>query len=482
MASIKHKLGREAFSIAFDRAYAKIGRDRQKAIVELFQTAEKYLKNSGFDMDYEKMEKALMEPDGVLITYINRIIDTIDKSVLKKAVLNFGYEAMFTGTKKMHEAREKYQCNVPWLILLDPTSACNLRCTGCWAAEYGHKLNLTLDEIDGIICQGKELGIHLYAYTGGEPLVRKEDLIKICEKHNDCQFIAFTNGTLVDDAFVAELKRVGNLWLAISLEGFEDVNDERRGQGVFDKVMHTMEIMKEAGLVFATSICYTSANYKTVTSPEFIQMEKDKGVMFSMYFHYMPVGNSASPELMVRPEQRKYMIDRIRTIRSTHEEGEGLFVFDFQNDGEYVGGCIAGGRNYFHINANGDAEPCVFIHYSDSNIREKTLIETLQSPLFMAYHEDQPFCGNHLRPCPMLENSGMLTQLLKRTNAHSTDLESPESPEHLCAKTWNYAKEWAPEAARLFDKETGKTRLDLVREDRKALSADDEAEGAESEI
>ena len=128
-----------------------------------------------------------------------------------------------------------------------------------------------------------------------------------------------------------------------------------------------MDLLKKNGLVFGTSICYTSKNTETVTSDEFIQLMVDKGCRYAMYFHYMPVGNDASVELLPTPEQRIYMKDRIRQIRSL-TTGQGLFTFDFQNDGEFVGGCIAGGRNYFHINANGDAEPCVFIHYSGANL------------------------------------------------------------------------------------------------------------------
>ena len=116
------------------------------------------------------------------------------------------------------------------------------------------------------------------------------------------------------------------------------------------------------------------------------------------------------------------MYRRIREVRAT----KPLFAMDFQNDGEYVGGCIAGGRRYLHINANGDVDPCVFIHYSDANIREKSLLECLQSPIFMAYHDGQPFNGNHLRPCPMLENPDLLRAMVKGTGAHSTDLQSPE--------------------------------------------------------
>ena len=73
--------------------------------------------------------------------------------------VNFFINAAMVGWDVQDAARKKYNCNIPWTILVDPTSACNLHCTGCWAAEYGNKLNLSFDEIDSIICQGKELGI-----------------------------------------------------------------------------------------------------------------------------------------------------------------------------------------------------------------------------------------------------------------------------------------------------------------------------------
>lgn len=450
MNAFTHKAGRLAFSKAFDVAYGKMGRDRQHAINEMFNMAKKYIDQTDVEIDYEAAEEVILDENSALTRYINRFIDELDKNVLKTAVLNLGYEAMFCGTKVMEDARIREQCNVPWLILMDPTSACNLHCTGCWASEYGNKLNLTFEEMDNLITQGKELGIYFYMYTGGEPLVRKDDLIKICEKHNDCAFVAFTNGTLVDQNFCDDLKRVGNLYLAISLEGTEESNDGRRGEGIYQKVMNSMELLKQNGCLFGTSICYTKNNIEYVTSDDFIQMEIDKGVKFSMYFHFMPVGNDGTPELLPTMEQRKYMYHRMKKIRDM-KGGKGLFCFDFQNDGKYVGGCIAGGKNYFHINANGDAEPCVFIHYSNANIKESTLLEILHSPIFMAYHENQPFNENMLKPCPMLENPEILPKLVAETGAKSTDLQSPESPEHLCAKCQEYAKCWTKEADALWE-------------------------------
>ncbi len=152
----------------------------------------------------------------------------------------------------------------------------------------------------------------------------------------------------------------------------------------------------------------------------------------------MPVGNDASPALLPTPEQR---IETYRRIRKYRAE-KPLFAMDFQNDAEFVDGCIAGGRRYLHINANGDVDPCVFVHYSDSNIREKTLLQALQSPMMMAYHDGQPFNENMLRPCPMLENPEKLRAMVNASGAHSTDLQSPESVEHLCAKCDQYAAHW----------------------------------------
>ena len=152
-------------------------------------------------------------------------------------------------------------------------------------------------------------------FTGGEPLVRKADILKLCKKHHDCEFHAYTNGTLIDDEFAEEVRKVGNLSFSISLEGFSEVNDLRRGDGVFARVMKAMDILKAHGCFFGTSICYTAKNLETVTSDEFLDMEIEKGVRFSWYFHLMPVGMKAAPDLMPSPEQREYIYHRIREIR-----------------------------------------------------------------------------------------------------------------------------------------------------------------------
>ncbi|MCE5299336.1 MAG: SPASM domain-containing protein, partial [Spirochaetia bacterium] len=164
------------------------------------------------------------------------------------------------------------------------------------------------------------------------------------------------------------------------------------------------------------------------------------------YFTYIPIGKHAVPDLLATPEQREYMYHQIRKFRTT----KPCFILDFWNDGEYVNGCIAGGRRYAHINANGDVEPCAFIHYSNVNIKDVSLLDALRSPLFLEYHKNQPFNENHLRPCPMLDNPEIMERLIKASGAHSTQMEDSETVEELTAKTKPTAEKWKPVADRLW--------------------------------
>lgn len=436
-----------------EQAVNYITKDPEKNLPKLMDWVDKFA-NGEFVSQRNAIRTAINDPDHVYHQMIMHMVRDIDREQLKALFVNFFMNANLIGWDKQVEVREKYNCNAPWAILLDPTSACNLHCTGCWAAEYGNKLNLTYDEIDDIIRQGKEIGVYMYIYTGGEPLVRKNDLIKLCEKHSDCVFLCFTNATLIDEEFANEMKRVHNFVPAISLEGFEEATDARRGAGTYQKVVKAMDLLRSKNLMFGVSCCYTSQNFESITSEDYYDKMIALGALFVWYFHYMPVGNDAVPELMPTPEQRTEMYKRIRDYRSR----KPLFAMDFQNDAEYVGGCIAGGRRYLHINANGDIDPCVFIHYSDSNIREKTLLEALRSPMFMAYHDGQPFSENMLRPCPMLENPEKLREMVTKAGAHSTDPQSPESVEHLCAKCDAYACNWAPVSEKLWYGSKGEAR------------------------
>lgn len=443
-ASTLHKIGRPLVNYVY--------KNPKKNIPKVLKIGKAVTGNLFPETTWTAPLDVITNPQNTWNDYVYRIIEETDKELLTNVLLTFAIDAGYIGTSTLRENRDKLKCNIPWIILMDPTSACNLKCKGCWAAEYGHHSNLTLDEMRRIVTEAKALGTHFFMFTGGEPLVRKKDILTVTKENPDCIFLAFTNGTLIDDEFCEELKKSGNFALALSIEGTEETTDFRRGEGVYKKVVDAMALLKKHKCIFGTSICYTSKNYQAVTSDKFYDMEIEAGAKFALYFHYMPIGSDADTSLLLTPEQREHVYRTIRKKRRTRN-GKPIFVMDFQNDGEFVGGCIAGGRNYFHINSEGDAEPCVFIHYSDSNIREKSILECLRSPLFKQYYKGQPFNDNMLRPCPMLENPQALRHIIDVTGAKSTNLTCPESADELCSKCDIYAKEWAPMAKQIWEEQ-----------------------------
>ena len=427
-------------------AYAYLNTNPEENIPKLMRWMDRLADEEAMKGQRDAVRRIIEDKENNWYRLLMSMWSDIDAGARKAFFNNFVLNENFIGWPVQEVNREKYDCNIPWAILMDPTAACNLKCIGCWAAEYGQHSNLSFETLDSIIQQGKELGVYFYLYSGGEPLVRKKDIIALCEKHSDCMFTAFTNGILIDEAFADEMLRVKNFAPAISIEGFEEATDLRRGKGTYQAVIRAMEILKCKKLIFGASLCYTRTNTEVVGSEEFIDFLIEQGVKFAWFFTYMPVGEDAVPDLMASADQREFMYRQIRAFRST----KPLFTMDFWNDGEFAGGCIAGGRRYLHINAQGDIEPCAFIHYSDSNIHEKTLLEALRSPLFMQYHRNQPFNENPLRPCPLLDNPGRLTEMVESSGAISTDFIKPEDVRRLSNKCIDTAGRWAETADRLW--------------------------------
>lgn len=262
MGNVVEKAKIAAMSVSLSKAWQYLGNDPETNIPKLMNLVDKVAPEGW----YEEQRKAFRGAIDAKNNWYQLIMKVweLDEGVRNTFFNNFIVNASLAGSAKQEKTKEKEGCNVPWAILLDPTSACNLHCTGCWAAEYGNRLNLTFDELDSIVTQGKELGTYMYIFTGGEPMVRKKDIIALCEKHSDCEFLSFTNGTLIDEDFCHEMLRVKNFVPAISLEGFEEANDGRRGSGDYEKVMHAMELMKEHKLPFGISACYTSQNLSLI--------------------------------------------------------------------------------------------------------------------------------------------------------------------------------------------------------------------------
>mgnify|MGYP000888029503 CR=1 FL=1 len=440
------KLSSQIKAYGLSKALEYLDKDPEANLPKLMEWVDRFAGEDLFSKPRSTFRKVINDKNNNWYQLILSLWSDIDANVRKTIFENFVINATLEGWPKQEAARAKYDCNIPWAMVLDLTSACNLHCIGCWAADYGNRMNMDFDTLDSIIEQGKALGTYMYLYTGGEPLVRKDDIIALCNKHSDCIFLAFTNATLIDEAFADDMLRVGNFIPAISVEGFEEETDARRGKGTYAKVVKALELLHRKKLPFGASCCYTRQNAEVIGSEEYFDQMVAWGAKFCWIFTYMPVGVNAIPDLMVTAEQREYMYHQVRKFRQT----KPLFTMDFWNDGEYVNGCIAGGRNYLHINANGDIEPCAFMHYSDSNIHEKTLLEAYQSPLFMAYRKNQPFNDNMLRPCPVLDNPGRLTEMVAESGAKSTDYVHQESAADYCGKCVDTAEKWAVAADRLW--------------------------------
>lgn len=439
---VKSVIGKRVLSKELDKL--------EKNPAEEFPRFVDFISKFAVQEDHKKIAGTIREistdPTNNWKQLIDRTFEELSAEGRKKLLINFFINSALTGLPKIEKMKKKHACNVPWAILLDPTSVCNLKCTGCWAAEYNKTSELSIELMDRVITEGKKLGVYMYLYSGGEPLVRRNDLIKLAEKHDDCMFLAFTNATLVDEEYAKELSRVGNFVLAISIEGYEKETDLRRGTGTYAKVIEAMNLLKKHRVGFGFSTCYHKYNTDIVGSEEYIDKMVELGCLFGWYFTYMPIGKDAVPDLLVTPEQREVMYKKVHEYRNT----KPIFLLDFWNDGEYVNGCIAGGRNYFHINSNGDVEPCAFIHYSNVNIKDVTLIEALKSPLFEMYKQNQPFNENHLRPCPLLDNPDKLKKMVHLAKAHSTQPVDEELVDALTDKCQEISKQWAVKADQIM--------------------------------
>ncbi len=341
----------------------------------------------------------LFQTDHPSLAIARRVLEETNPHHRKKILSNFIVNQLLVGTNQRKAFETEKGFYPPDAMLLSPTMRCNLHCYGCYASNYSAKEDLPYSLMDRLVGECKEMGIYLILITGGEPFLRK-DLFDLFEKYSDCLFQVYTNGSLIDEKMIQRFVALGNVVPAISLEGFEKETDERRGKGQFEHLTHVMDGLREAGLFFAVSTTQTSRNTEVLTSDSFIDFLVEKGCILMWNFHYIPIGRDPDLRLMATPEQRNRMRERLIHFRATKPM---LFV-DFWNDGCLTQGCIAAGRKYFHINANGDVEPCVFCHFASDNVKEKSLVEALNSPLFREIRSRQPLSENFFRPCLLIDH------------------------------------------------------------------------------
>lgn len=428
-----------------------LSRQPEKNLERLMTWAERLALTGNHKAQIRLARNAVCNTDSNWHRLAVRILKETHPTTRNRLVTNFFLNSWLVGIPRQQEISKKSDFNVPYTILIDPTARCNLRCLGCWAGDYHQKDQLELETLDRILSEAQDLGIYFIVLSGGEPLLIRDDLIYLARKHREMAFHVYTNGTLVDEKLVQELVALGNVTLAFSLEGFEEHTDARRGSGVFQKVMRAMDLMREAGLIFGFSATYTRKNAEVIADDAFIDLMVDKGCLYGWLFTYVPVGKDVDLQLMVRPEQRARMYLKVTEWRRS----KPIMVADFWNDGELTQGCIAGGRRYFHINAAGEVEPCAFVHYSTCNIKNISLTDALRSPLMRAYQKRQPFNGNMLRPCPLIDNPQAMAEIVDEAAAYHTQVHGTDTAEVASALA-GYSERWGRVADALWTVKSGK--------------------------
>jgi len=429
-----------------------LSRDPVQHLQQLLSLGKLIARREEHKQNVAALEKAIRDNPAVRQLTEGLLKDT-HPNVVQRLLYNFFINSMLMGVPRQLHLSQTMGFNVPHTILVDPTSACNLRCEGCWAGAYAQHDELDYERLDRLCNEAKELGIYWMVMSGGEPFMYPR-LFDLAAKHNDMAFMLYTNGTRIDDRVADQIVEAGNLSPAFSLEGWEDRTDRRRGPGVFKKVIAAMDRLRERGGVFGVSLTATRENVEEITSDGFVDFLVEKGARYGWIFHYIPIGRNPKPDLMLTPEQRSYMAMRVPAIR----RNKPIALADFWNDGEFTQGCIAGGRRYFHVTASGAVEPCAFVHFSTHNIKDHSLEEILRSPLFTAFQKRQPFCSDHLRPCPIIDVPAALRDIVVESGARPThdgasDVLKGEVGEFLERR----AAAWAEAVAELRSRQASKT-------------------------
>ncbi|MFH0788318.1 MAG: radical SAM protein [Pseudomonadota bacterium] len=356
--------------------------------------------------------------------------------------------ALFQGGALRDAWEQKLGFRPPCIMILSPTLHCNLRCKGCYTLGYGTKPELSFETAEKLLTECEELGIHFITILGGEPLVYPY-LFPLLERHPSLFFQVYTNGTLMTPETARRFADLCNVVVVVSIEGDEEETDAWRGSGTYKKIMKAFEYLNQARVVFGTSATVTRQNVEVVSSFDFIDRMIALGSMAQMYFLYIPVNGQADFSLMVTPEQRDLLRRQVMAVR----DHRPIFVIDFWNDGPYVDGCIAGARRYFHVNAQGDVEPCVYTHIALDNIKDKPLKEALNSPLFRHIRSCQPHNPNHLRPCMIIDNPQVMREVIEKTGARFTHPGAEEIYMVHQEKMDAYAARWGELADRLWQEE-----------------------------
>ncbi|MFW3146906.1 MAG: radical SAM protein [Thermoplasmatota archaeon] len=306
------------------------------------------------------------------------------------------------------EELESEGVHVPAFMILSVTRRCNLNCKGCYSRELHSGQGSEMDDVllRSLLEQSSKLGISIILTAGGEPFLRK-GLVSILSDFPEIIFPLFTNGLLLTRERIEEIQSARNIVPVLSIEGFEDTTDSRRGEGVFKRLRNSLPLLSSFDIFWGISITVTGDNFGDVTGPEFVNELIENGCRLFIFVEYIPV-EEGSEHLAPTMEQRSRLIELMRELGSHHP---ALFI-TFPGDEDALGGCLSSGRGFVHINASGDLEPCPFAPYSDTNLRDMPLKEALRSELLARIRENHHMLEETRGGCALWENREWVRDLL----------------------------------------------------------------------
>lgn len=304
---------------------------------------------------------------------------------------------------------QKQGLQVPPFMIISITNRCNLNCLGCYskAQHRSTEKEIDSDKLRSIIAEAKDLGVSFIFLAGGEPLMRS-DILEITKDFPEVIFPLFTNGLLISDTILTILQNQKNVIPVISMEGLENETDSRRGTGVYHRLQDTLIKMKNAGIFFGTSFTVTKINFDTLTNTAFIENLIESGIELFFYVEYIPV-NEATQDIVITDKQRSALSAILDSFKANQH---GLFV-SFPGDEEAFGGCLSAGRGFLHISAEGNLEACPFAPYSDTDLKDLSLKEALQSKLLCEIRQNHARLSETKGGCALWENREWLKSLIE---------------------------------------------------------------------
>jgi len=414
-----------------------------KNMIRIMDLLKPLARNEWQAKGFDNIKELILQNHGC-VGAAQRFSRQLSRETKRRVFDNFVVKGLLEGYDKRYAFFEKYGFGPPPVLAISPTSRCNLHCFGCYSAGHDEGTELTFEEIDRLLTEAKEIGTYLVMLTGGEPFMKKDMIFKLIEKHTDIAFQVYTNSLLLTREDLARIVKAANTGLAISVEGLEAETDNRRGKGSWVRIMENLQEIKRLGGIGAFSVTGTSQNLEEILSEKFMQTMIDAGCLYGWYLMYVPVGTRAVPELMPSPAQRLYLVKQVEELRRRFPILLGMFW----NDGNILEGCMSP-KKYIHINSRGDAEACVFMHFSTHNIREHTYLEILRSPYFQKLRDRQPYNGDPRRPCPVTDNPHIFRDILRETKPRPTEPEA----EKILTDFAPWFDRYAEEYKQLLDKE-----------------------------